>query len=67
MIKVTIEIQYYPVYEAYSRAHGILFHLLGGGWRRSYTDKVTGKEMVEYRVWGQDVQFLRLMCDELPF
>lgn len=67
MIKVTIEIQYYPVYEAYSRTRGILFHLLGGGWCRSYTDKITGKEMAEYRVWGQDVQFLRLMCDELPF
>lgn len=67
MIKVTIEIQYYPVYEAYSRARGILFHLLHGGWRRSYINKSTGKEMAEYRIWGKDVEFLRLMCDELPF
>lgn len=67
MIKVAVEIKYYPIYEAYSRARGILFRLFGGGWRRSYTDKTTGKEMIEYRVWGQDMQFLRLMCDELPF
>ena len=66
MIKVIIEARYYPVYEAYSRARGILFHILGGGWRKSYIDE-NGKEVMEYKVWGQDTQFLRLMCDELPF
>lgn len=66
MIKVAIKIQYYPIYESYSRSRGILFHLLRGGWRRTYIDK-DGKEIAEYRIWGKDIEFLRLMCAELPF
>jgi hypothetical protein len=66
MIDITIDSCYYPVYEAYSRKRGLLFFLLRGGWRKSYTDK-DGKEKVVYRIWAGDEQFLRLMCTELPF
>jgi len=67
MIKVAVEIKYYPIYETYSHTRGFLFRLLGGGGLRSYTDKITGKEMIEYKVWRQDEKFLRYMCSELPF
>lgn len=64
MIKVTIAATYYPIYEAYCRGRSILFHILGGGWRRSYIKD--GKELMEYKVWGADAEFLRYMCSELP-
>lgn len=64
MIKVTIDAIYYPIYEAYCRSRSILFHILGGGWRKSYVKD--GKELMEYKIWGADVEFLRYMCSELP-
>ena len=66
MISITIDIRYYPVYEAYSHNRGLLFFLLRGGWRKTYIDK-DGKEKAVYKIWAGDKEFLRLMCAELPF
>lgn len=64
MVKITVDAAYYPVYEAYCRGRSILFHILGGGWHRAYIKD--GKELMEYKVWSVDVEFLHYMCAELP-
>lgn len=66
MFNVTIDVRYFSIYEAYSRKRGLLFFLLRGGWRKSYTDEHGNRKMV-YRVWGRDVEFLRLMSESCFF
>ena len=54
------------IYEAYSRRRGLLFRLLRGGWRSTYTGK-NGEDVQVYRVWACDKEYLRWLVDEMGF
>lgn len=63
MTRVTSDVKYYPLFDAYCRNRGFIFWICGGGFKRGYIKD--GHEYVEYNVWPGDVQFLRLMKEEL--
>ena len=63
MTRITSDIKYYPLFDAYCRNRGLIFWLCGGGFKRGYIKD--DHEYVEYNVWPCDAQFLRLMKEEL--
>lgn len=64
MTKMTVEYKYYPLFDAYCRGHGILFHLCGGGFKGGFIKN--GQDYVIYNIWPCDYEFMRLMMEELP-
>lgn len=53
----------WPIYEAYSFRRGLLFRLLRGGWRGTYTGE-NGEDVQVYRIWAGDKEHLRWLVDE---
>ena len=64
MVTIECSNNEWPVLEAYSMGRGILFHLLRGGWRKTYTGK-NGEDVQVYRVWGCDKEKIRWLLAEL--
>lgn len=63
MITIKCNSDTWPIYEAYSIGRGLLFRLLGGGWRGTYTNEKEGDVYV-YRIWARDKEKLRWLVDE---
>lgn len=65
MTKMTVDQKYYPLFDAYCRACGILFRLCGGSFKGGFVKN--GKEYVIYNIWPCDYDFMRLMMEDLPY